>query len=223
MIISPEQLGKIFIHAWPGAALNYLTIFNRKLPSFWMMTPLRAAAYLAQVGVESGELHNTVENLNYSAEGLVATFPHIFPNIRDPNLYAHDAEKIANCVYANKIGNGDEQSGDGWTYRGRGLIQITGKANYLSCAAALGRPEIMTNPAFLETPEGAVVSSCWFWNSKGLNTYADIGDLLTITKKINGGTNGWNDRLRLYTTAKGVFGVRLYARLGQCSLVSKIL
>lgn len=207
MILTQIQLSKIFIHAWPGTALGYLTLFNQHLSTFGITSPLRIAAYLAQIGVESNELHDTVENLNYSAAALMKTFPSYF-NTGTAINYEHHPEMIANRVYADRLGNGDEDSGDGFKYRGRGLIQITGKTNYQLCGVGINHPEIIINPAFLETPEGAVKSSGWFWNSKGLNTYADIGDLLTITKKINGGTNGWNDRLRLYTTAKGVLGIK---------------
>ena len=110
---------------------------------------------------------------------------------RDPNLYAHNPQKIANAVYANRLGNGDERSGDGWKYHGRGLIQITGKTNYIRCMNDLN----VTDPNYLETVEGAVKSAIWFWN---VNILYRESDIVRITKRVNGGTNGLEDRKNHY-------------------------
>jgi len=120
--------------------------------------------------------------------------------------YARNPEKIGNRVYANRMGNGDEASGDGFRFRGRGLIQITGKDNYTACGKALGK-DLIQNPGYLETPDGAAMSAAWFWNSRKLNVPADLGDIVKMTKLINGGTIGLADRQDLYENCKVVFGI----------------
>lgn len=165
-------------------------------------TQLRLAAFLAQVGHESGRLSRVVENLNYSAEGLQKTWPSLF----DAKLaaeYARKPERIANVAYNARMGN--TAPGDGWKYRGRGLIQITGKNNYTACGAALGM-DLLTTPSLLETPKGAALSAGWFWNSMNLNALADAGDIQNIGSLINTGRrgrvpNGAAERLALYQVA----------------------
>ena len=129
---------------------------------------------------------------SYKAESLVRVWPRYF-NDGNAAQYAHNQEKIANRAYAGRMGNGDEASGDGWKFCGRGLIQITGKANYQQFADSIDTP-VDQIPEFLGTFEGAVQSACWFWESNNLNALADNGDVLGITKKVNGGTLGLTER-----------------------------
>lgn len=168
-------------------------------------SPQRLAAFLAQIAHESGGFNFTKENLNYSAQGLQGVFKKYFPTEELANEYARQPERIANRVYASRMGNGDEESGDGWKFRGRGLIQLTGKNNYSRFAEALGigLDELVD---YLETPEGAVASAAWFWDTNGLNAFADSGDFVTLTKRINGGTIGLEDRKHHYELALEILG-----------------
>lgn len=178
---------------------KYLDPINAACTKFNINTMLRLAAFIAQVGHESGRLATTVENLNYSADGLVKTWPSRF-TAASAAAVARQPQKIANIVYASRMGNGNEASGDGWKYRGRGLIQVTGKSNYDAYSQASGFNAI-ANPDALAEAVHASMSAGWFWDSKGLNPYADRSDFLTITKRINGGTNGQADRELLYKKA----------------------
>ncbi len=155
--------------------------------------PARLAGFLAQIAHESGGFTAVKENLNYSAKGLMTTFKKYFPSEDLANQYAKKPEKIANRVYANRMANGDEASGDGYRFCGRGLIQLTGRANYTKFAADLDM-SIADTVAYLETPNGAVASAGWFWDNNKLNQYCDSGDFVTLTKRINGGTIGLEDR-----------------------------
>lgn len=162
--------------------------------------PKRMAAFLAQVAHESGSFNFIKENLNYSAQSLNRVFRKYFPTLASAQSYARQPEKIANKVYANRMGNGPESSGDGFRFRGRGLIQLTGKSNYSKFAQSIGKslPEAI---AYLETAEGAVASAAWFWDFNKLNIYADKGDFVGLTRRINGGTIGLQDRLHHYKIA----------------------
>lgn len=178
------------------------------LPDYGINTPQRMAAFLAQCAHESGGFIAIKENLNYRWQSLRKVFPKYFPTDELAQQYAskpNKAEAIANRVYANRMGNGPEDSGDGYRYCGRGLIQVTGKDNYSWFAASL---EITPEEAsqYMETFEGAAQSACWFWETNGLNRWADEGDILTLTKRINGGTIGLEDRKRHYEHALHVFG-----------------
>lgn len=154
--------------------------------------------FLAQCAHESGYFRRFSENLNYSLEGLLKVFPKYFKyGYRDPYEYRNKPQRIANVVYANRMGNGDEKSGDGWKYRGRGLIQITGKNNYTKCLNDLGR----TEPEYLETPEGAVRSAIWFWKTNLL--YNEV-NMNVITRRINGGFNGLEDRIQQLKKIKAI-------------------
>ncbi len=173
------------------------------LPDYDINTPKRIAAFVAQCAHESGEFTVIQENLNYKASALRRLFPKYFPTDELAEQYASRPDRqraIANRIYANRMGNGDEASGEGFAFRGRGLIQLTGKSNYQSFADSL---EIDVNEAteYLETFEGAAQSACWFWESNKLNDIADKGDILTLTKRINGGTIGLNDRIKHYNHA----------------------
>jgi putative chitinase len=167
------------------------------------------AAFIAQCSHESAGFTALVENLNYRWQSLRKVFPKYFPNDAIAQEYAskpNKQEAIANRIYASRMGNGDEASGDGFRYRGRGLIQLTGKHNYTWFAASLEiTPEEATE--YLMTFEGAAQSGCWFWETNKLNQWADAGDIVTLTKRINGGTIGLDDRIKHYEHALHVLGV----------------
>ena len=206
MELTKEQLKQIlpknpYIDHWFNA-------LSQLLPDYEIDTPQRMAAFLAQCAHESGEFTALKENLNYKAVTLRKIFPKYFPTDEIANQYASMPNKqqaIANKVYASRMGNGDEASGDGYRYCGRGLIQLTGKDNYSWFAASL---EITVEEAaqYLETFEGAAQSACWFWETNKLNQWADKGDILTLTKRINGGTIGLEDRIKHYEHALHIFG-----------------
>jgi putative chitinase len=148
------------------------------------------------------------ENLNYGAKGLRGTFPKYFPTDEMALAYERQPEKIANRVYASRMGNGDETSGDGFKYRGRGLIQLTGCNNYTSFATDMGM-SMEEAIDYLETYEGAAMSAAWFWWKNNLNQWADQEDMLTLTKRINGGTIGLQDRIHHFELAKGAFETQI--------------
>jgi putative chitinase len=206
MEITREQLAQIipknpYIDQWCSA-------LNQLLPDYGIDTPQRVAAFLAQCAHESGNFVFLKENLNYRAASLRKIFPKYFPNDQLAEQYAsqsNKAEAIANRIYANRMGNGPEESGDGFRYCGRGLIQLTGKSNYTNFADSIETP-VEEAAAYLETFEGAVQSACWFWETNNLNQYADTNDILTMTKRINGGTIGLEDRMKHYAHALEVFG-----------------
>ena len=160
----------------------------------------RIASFLAQIAHESGGFNFTKENLNYSADGLQKVFGKYFSDAATAAAYARQPAKIANRVYANRMGNGDEASGDGYKFCGRGLIQLTGKDNYTKYAAAVQK-SLDDAVVYLETPAGAASSAGWFWDVNKLNEFADKDNIIGMTKRINGGTNGLDDRLALYNTA----------------------
>ena len=176
------------------------------LPEYEITTPQRVAAFLAQCAHESGGFVFLKENLNYKAASLRRVFPKYFPDDAIAAQYAGKGEMIANRVYANRMGNGDEASGDGFKYCGRGLIQLTGKNNYTFFAGSLDIP-VEEASEYLQTFEGAVQSACFFWDQNKLNQWADAGDILTLTKRINGGTIGLEDRIKHYEHALHIFGV----------------
>lgn len=178
---------------------KWIDPINAACEKFSINTRLRLAAFIAQVGHESGNLSTLTENLSYSADGLMKTWPARFDAAKAAEC-ARKPEKIANVVYSSRMGNGSEASGEGWMYRGRGLIQCTGKANYDAFSQACGINAV-ANPDSLTQPTNAALSAGWFWSSKGLNAYADRQDFLTITKRINGGTTGQAERERLYKKA----------------------
>jgi putative chitinase len=162
--------------------------------------PKRVAGFLAQIAHESGGFTAVVENLNYSAKGLMGTFKKYFPTEELAKQYERQPQKIANRVYANRMKNGDENSGDGFKFRGRGLIQLTGRDNYTKFANDLGI-SLDETVAYLETPNGAVSSAGWFWDNNNLNGYCDRDDFIGLTKRINGGTIGLADRQHHYHIA----------------------
>ena len=179
------------------------TSLEKYLSAYNIDSDIRIAAFIAECSVESQGFTRMVENLNYKAEGLLSTFPSHFSGLDDANEYAHNQEKIANRVYASRMGNGDENSGDGWKYRGKGFIQITGKYMYQLFADDT-KMDIEDIPAFLETYDGAILSACWFWGKHALNDLADNENISGITKKINGGLNGEDEREDKYNSYKDI-------------------
>jgi putative chitinase len=203
-ILSKEQLAQLipgnpYVDYWHSA-------MERCLPDYDINTPQRVAAFMAQCGHESGNFKFLKENLKYRAASLTKVWPKYFPNMDIANQYAGNEEKIANRAYANRMGNGPEESGDGWRFCGRGLIQLTGRNNYQNFADSI-ETDINDIPHYLATFEGAVQSACWFWETNKLNQWADKGDMLTLTKRINGGTLGLDDRIKHYQHALHVMGL----------------
>jgi putative chitinase len=179
---------------------HWFEALSKILPDYDINTVPRVAAFLAQTAHESGGYTALKENLNYRAVTLRKVFPKYFPTDDLANAYAGKPEMIANRVYGGRMGNGDEHSGDGFRYCGRGLIQLTGKQNYCKFAESIETP-VEELPEFLSTFEGAIQSACWFWETNNLNQYADSNDMLTMTKRINGGTIGLEDRIKHYEHA----------------------
>jgi putative chitinase len=175
------------------------------LPDYEINTPQRIAAFIAQCAHESGGFRFVKENLNYKAASLRKTFGKYFPDDAIAATYANRPEQIANRVYGGRMGNGPEASGEGYKYCGRGLLQLTGKENYSWFAASL---EISPEEAaeYLETFEGAAQSACWFWETNNLNAVADAGDIKKMTKIINGGYIGLEDRIHHYEHALHIMG-----------------
>ncbi|WP_300727501.1 glycoside hydrolase family 19 protein [Pseudomonas sp.] len=217
MPITSQQLLQILPNAGQVAGV-FVPVLNTAMNRYQIVGQKRMAAFIAQVGHESGHLTRLVENLNYSADGLANTWPNRYaepdgkggyvkvmvkgrprnkPNALGLSL-AGKSEQIANNVYAGRMGN--TAPGDGWKYRGRGLIQLTGKTNYQLCGEALGL-DLHAQPELLEKPQHACMAAAWFWGSNGLNSLADKGDIETITRRINGGLTGLADRQTLYARA----------------------
>lgn len=205
-MITEQQLRELlprnlYVQYWHKA-------LEQLFPDYQINTPRRMAAFIAQCAHESASFTALVENLNYRWQTLRKLFPKYFPTDELAQEYAgrpNKQEVIANRIYASRMGNGDEQSGDGYRYRGRGLIQLTGKSNYTWFAASLEiTPEEATE--YLGTFEGAAQSACWFWETNKLNQWADAEDILTLTKRINGGTIGLEDRIKHYKHAMHVLG-----------------
>lgn len=181
---------------------------SQLLPDYEINTGKRIAAFVAQCAHESGNFLVLKENLNYRWQTLRKLFPKYFPDDALAQDYAsrpNKQEAIANRIYANRMGNGPEESGDGYRYSGKGLIQITGKHNYTWFAQSIG-VSVEEAAEYMLTFEGAAQSACWFWESNKLNQWADKGDILTLTKRINGGTIGLDDRIKHYEHALHVLG-----------------
>lgn len=202
-MVTLEQLTSFFENTEEELLATYLDPLNAAMEKYEINTPERIAMFMAQIGHESGGLKRKEENLNYSAQRLAQVFPKYFRDV-DPNDYARNPEAIANRVYGGRMGNGPEETGDGYRYRGRGFIQLTGKNNYQAFANAMGMA-VEDAAEYLSTPEGAAMSAAWFWDMRNINPDADRGDVLTVTKKINGGTIGLADRQAHYQEALHVF------------------
>ena len=203
MPVTFDQLNEFFEDTGEEIIQQYVEYLNDVMNFYEINNKQRISMFLAQVGHESGGLRTIKENLNYSADRLKVIFPKYFRGV-DPSGYARNPEKIANRVYASRMGNGDEASGDGFRYCGRGLIQLTGKSNYQAFAQDMNW-SLEDATAWLSEPEGACWSAGWFWDSRELNQWADKGDVLTVTKKINGGTIGLEDRKTHYEAALEIF------------------
>lgn len=187
-----------------GLALTWAPHLSNACGNFQITTPARLAAFLAQVGHESGSFGRTVENLNYSAAGLEATWPSRFTPALAAQM-ARNPERIAEHVYGGRMGNRPEGSGDGYLYRGRGLIQVTGRANYEAVGEQLSRfgcPNLLAMPQVLAEPKWAALSAAAYWYDHELNELADGGHFDAITRRINGGTLGSADRRARYERAK---------------------
>jgi putative chitinase len=206
MELTKEQLKKLlpknpYVDYWYNA-------LSQLLPDYEINTPQRIAAFIAQCAHESGNFMVLQENLNYRPPTLRKIFPKYFPTDAMAADYCsrpNKQEAIANKVYANRMGNGDEASGDGYRYRGRGLIQLTGKDNYTFFAGSLGI-SVEEAAEYMGTFEGACQSACFFWEQNKLNQWADKGDIVTLSKRINGGTIGLEDRIKHYEHALHVLG-----------------
>lgn len=184
-------------------------VFDLVFPKYDITTGHRGAGFIAQCGHESSDFTVLKENLNYSAERLHQVFPNRFPTVQSAQPYDHNPEKIANKTYGGRLGNGPESSGDGYKYRGRGAIQLTGHDNYQAFATAIGK-SIDEAVAYCETLEGAIESACWFWKKHGLNATCDKDDIVQMTKIINGATIGLDDRKARYEKAKKVLPAALF-------------
>lgn len=184
---------KTLFPKYAGDVDKFVATLNREMAAASINTPKRVAAFLAQCAHESAEFTTFSENLNYSVVGLATVFPKYF-NKNTAIPYARNPQKIANKVYADRMGNGNEASGDGYRYRGRGIIQLTGKSNYEAFA-----PETVKSPDLITSNVDYMVrSATWFWTRNNLNPLADESDIIKITKRINGGTNGLDHRVELY-------------------------
>lgn len=207
MTISEEQLAQIF-PGDPFVAAAWVDALNNALQTYRIDTPQRIAAFIAQVGYESANFTHLVEVLDFTAAHLAALWPDRFQGADgQPNSLAFklggQPQAIANVVYANRLGNGPPASGDGWRYRGRGLIQLTGRSNYQQAGAALN-VDLENHPELLLQPRYASLSAAWYWSAHGLNSLADAEDFRLITLRINGGLNGYTGRVALWTQARQV-------------------
>jgi putative chitinase len=188
-MVNSEHLKKMHIDpVWVDA-------LNETFQRFDISTPVRQASFIGQCGHECANFKVLEENLNYRAETLMKLWKSRFPTTEVANEYARNPKKIANKVYASRMGNRDEASGDGYRFRGRGCIQLTGHANYFHAGQACGEDFVM-QPDLVATPKYAAMTAGWFWNTHKLNQFADRQDFTLMTKKINGGTIGLDDRIR---------------------------
>jgi len=204
-IITAEQLKRIVTTLSEAKCKELLPHLLQTMTEFGVNTPIRVAAFIAQTAHESAGYSAFLENLNYSAQALLNTWPNRFTP-ESATIYARQPEKIANHVYINRLGNGDEASGDGWRYRGRGVIQTTGRINYMACGSGLGL-DLITSPELLEQPLNAFRSAGWYWKSHNCSSFADSDNFTGLTKAINGGLNGLDDRKAYYARAKSVLGI----------------
>jgi len=185
-------------------AENWVNALNETCEEFAIDTHFRIAGFISQTAHESAGFKFVSENLNYSAASLMRVWPSRFPTVEIAQRYAMNPEKIANRAYADRMGNGDEASGDGWKYRGRGLIQLTGKNNYVAYSMACDN-EALQKPDIVAEPKYAAESAGWFWSVNRLNSVADTQDIVRMTKIINGGTNGLDDRQIKYAKVMEYF------------------
>jgi putative chitinase len=203
-MITEEIIKRVFPHAKKEIVNALIENEDELSKQYEIDSPLKWSHFLAQTGHESGGFTTVEENLNYRSETLAAVFPKYFKDV-DPDDYAHQPAKIANHVYANRMGNGDEESGEGYKFRGRGLIQLTGKSNYSAMAHDLG-VDLDDLVNHLATADGAVESAAWFWHKNGINKLAEEDNVLAVTKKVNGGTIGLQERTNHTEKLKEILG-----------------
>ena len=197
--MSPKQLTALGIdEKWYKPLMDTFIKYN-------ISTTQRQACFIGQCQHESANFTKLEEGLNYSASRLMAVWPSRFPSLDVANQYANNPQKLANKIYSGRMGNGDEESGEGYAYRGRGLIQMTGKETYANCGSGLGM-DLIGDPDRLLDPQYAALSAGWVWNKKGLNDLADTQDYETMTKRINGGTLGLDDRKAKIAKAREILG-----------------
>ena len=195
----------------PRAPVAWLHELAAQMPVWGIDTPNEMASFVAQLAHESAELTRLEEGLRYSAQRLpqvwkrFAENPADLPALRRPNAlafkYANDPVALANFVYADRLGNGDEASGDGWRYHGRGPIQMTGRANYQACAGGINEPDLVQFPELLCTPRAGIRSACWYWMAKDLDILDDDDDVLAETRVVNGGEHGRVERQAYFSRA----------------------
>lgn len=209
MLMDERQLLLILPNARPVAGV-FLPVLDTAMADFGIDTLPRIAAFIAQVGHESAQLTRCVESLTYSAQRLAMVWPRRFRSADgSPTALAREVayqpERIANLVYAGRNGNGDEASGDGWRFRGRGLLQVTGRSNYRAVGEGLAQP-FVARPQLLAEPRWACRTAAWWWQRNGFNELADGARFEDITRRINGGLNGLEDRARVWRRALEVLG-----------------
>lgn len=208
MNITESQVRRIMPKASSENISEFVKAFNAYSDQFGLTTKIRVCHFLGQIAWESSELSRLEENLNYSADGLLKTFPRYFKSRADAEAYARRPEKIANRVYANRMGNGSESTGDGWKYRGRGIIQLTGKQNYYNYnVSGYCNGNVVEHPEWLAKYPGALKSAMWFWKANGINALADRDDATSVTRRINGGSSHLAQREYYTRVAKRVFAL----------------
>ena len=199
MAVTTEQLKEL--HIGP----QWVDALNATFERFYITSKVQQAAFIGQCGHECGNFKVLAENLNYRAETLMRLWPKRFPTLEVANQYARNPKKIANMVYANRMGNRDEASGDGYRFRGRGCIQLTGHSNYFHAGKALG-VDFVKEPDLVATPMYAALTAGWFWSTHDCNRLAEVQDWKGLTKKINGGHIGLDDRVKHTQHALAVLG-----------------
>ena len=199
-----DQVADI-LHLDAATAKDWFAAMEEVLPKYEINTPERVAGFIAQTGHESNGYKALTENLNYKAETLEKLFSKYFSKAgRNAKDYERQPEKIANVIYASRMDNGDTASGDGWRFRGGGILQLTGRANYTNFGKSIGMTaEAATD--YVRTPKGAIESACWFWKTNKLNEYCDKNDIVGMTKRVNGGTIGLEDRTKHWNHAMELF------------------
>ena len=189
MSVTAEQLKQLKINP------ELVDVFNETFERWGISTVRQKAGFIGQCGHECANFTKLEENLNYSAQGLMKIWPRRFPPLEVAQPYHRQPQKIANKVYANRMGNRDEASGDGWRFRGSGWLQLTGHSNFFHAGEAIGEDFVM-KPELVRTPKYAALTAGWFWSTHGCNPLAEAGDWTALTKRINGGTIGLEDRVK---------------------------
>ena len=197
-MVNAEQLSKLKI------GLEWVPALNDTFARFNIVSPRQQAAFIGQCSHECGNFRILEENLNYRAATLMKLWPKRFPTLEIANQYAGQPKRIANKVYADRMGNRDEASGDGWRFRGRGCIQLTGHSGYYHAGQDLG-VDFVKDPDLVATPKYAALTAGWFWSTHNCNKLAEFSDWVGLTKKINGGTIGLDDRVHHTTMALAIF------------------